>query len=67
MKKRTPFEVLGPALGMACAAGAGAQTVQDRTSLPLPYGHMLRSPFNFLRGSAGLTERSIFSCFADFR
>jgi arylsulfatase A-like enzyme len=31
-------EVLAPVLGMACAATAGAQTVQDRTSLPIPEG-----------------------------
>ena len=37
MRRNTLYEVLGPALGMACAATAGAQTV-DRRSLPLPEG-----------------------------
>jgi arylsulfatase len=38
MKRKALCEVLGPALGMACAATAGAQTTVDRTSLPLPEG-----------------------------
>ncbi|HWH42172.1 MAG TPA: arylsulfatase [Usitatibacter sp.] len=38
MRRNTLYEVLGPALGMACAATAGAQTTVDRRSLPLPEG-----------------------------
>ena len=35
MKRKTCYELLGSALGMACAATAGAQTGSDRTSLPI--------------------------------
>ena len=38
MKRKALYEVLGPVLGMACAATAGAQSPMDRTSLPLPEG-----------------------------
>ena len=38
MKMKTLCQVLGPALGMACAATAGAQTPAERASLPVPEG-----------------------------
>jgi len=36
MKKKTGYEQLGAALGMAFAGMAGAQTTLDRTTLPIP-------------------------------
>ncbi len=38
MKKKALCEVLGPVLGMAWAATAGAQAAPDRSTLPLPEG-----------------------------
>ena len=38
MKRKNLCEVLGPVLGMACAASAGAQAPAERTSLPVPEG-----------------------------
>jgi arylsulfatase len=42
-KRKICHEVLGLALGMACAATAGAQAVPDRTSLPIREPDVARS------------------------
>ncbi len=56
MKRRMSYELVGSALGMACAATAGAQTAADRTSLPIREPDVPRSAIVDVRDAKAPTR-----------